>query len=78
MNKELVNDNLEFARTTLLDLIKESPENGRAFFLLAQISFFQERYDEAKKLADQAKHKHYEVPDDFIKNLSSKTTTISH
>ena len=72
--KELADANLELARTTLLDVIKKEPENGRAFFLLAATSFYQGRYGEVKQLADQAKNKHYKVPDDFLKNLSSKIT----
>lgn len=78
MDKELAADTLEFTRTTLLDLVKEAPENGRAFFLLAQISFYQGKYDEAKQFAEQAKNNHYKIPADFLNNLSIAITATAH
>jgi tetratricopeptide (TPR) repeat protein len=79
--KEQADTNLEFARTLLLDVIKKEPENGRAFYLLAVTYFYQGKYDEANQEVDQATSKHFNVPEDFLKDLtkmklekSAKTT----
>jgi tetratricopeptide (TPR) repeat protein len=64
--------NLNLAQKILQDVIKEEPENGRAYFLLAATSFYQGKYVEAKQLAAQADTKHFKVPDDFLKEISSK------
>lgn len=74
--KALAETNLNSAQTILLAVIKKEPENGRAFFLLAATSFYQGKYDEVKQLAEQAKNKHYKVPDDFLKDLSSKIKDV--
>lgn len=76
--KGLADANLKLARATLLDVIKKEPDNGRAFFLLAATAFYQEKYNEAKQLVEQAQSKHFKVPDDFLKDLSSKISTTVH
>ncbi|MFA7231783.1 MAG: hypothetical protein WC071_10985 [Victivallaceae bacterium] len=70
--KKLTDANLKFAREILLDVTKKEPENGRAFFLLAATSFYQGKYDKAKQLAKEAQNRHFKVPEDFLKELSSK------
>ena len=70
--KELADAYLASAREILFDVTKKEPQNGRAFYLLAATSFYQGKYAEAKQLAEQAKNKHFKVPDDFLKDLSSK------
>jgi hypothetical protein len=71
--KELADTNLELARTILLDVTKKEPENGRAFYLLAVTSFYQNKFEEAKQESDQAQSKHFKVPEDFLKDLSLKS-----
>jgi len=70
--EKLAEVNLEQARILLLDVIKKEPKNGRAFYLLAVTSFYQRKFEESKKEADQALNKHFKVPDDFLKDLSNK------
>ena len=69
---KLANKNFELARDLLLDVTKNKPDNGRAFYLLAVTLFYQGKYKESKQKLDQAIAKGFKVPEDFLKNLLSR------
>lgn len=62
------------AKTILVKITKEEPENGRAFFLLSANYFYSGKYDEAKKQAETAENKHFKLPEAFVRELAEKVT----
>lgn len=59
----------------LLDkVIKEEPENGRAYFLKAANLFYQEDYKDAQKMVIKAQGNGFVVPEDFIKDLNKRAS----